>query len=308
MQADGSYVQLRPTSRAPKRRARRHARHADEARPRARTRPAIATVPRPRFNISSAIRIETGSGALANPRWMALLASVDGVRVPITAAAKAAGLSYKAAWDAIDAMNNLARQARRRDGGRRQGRRWREALGATRQNLLDTYRMSRQRKRAVSRGSNSTLKHADRDLRVLGRLSMRTSARNQWSGKVAKIRRGAVNDEVEIKLAGGDRIVAMITHESVENLGLEVGRRGDCAGEGVVGHRGHRRRHAPEPVGAQSTGRAKSRRVKGAVNTEVVIDLRGGNSVAAIITNVAAKDLKLDEGHSRRWRSSRRRR
>ena len=31
----------------------------------------------------------------------------------------------------------------------------------------------------------------------------------------------------------------------------------------------------------------------GAVNTEVVIGLKGGNTVAAIITNVAAKELKL---------------
>ena len=33
-------------------------------------------VPRSRFSISSAIRMETASGALANPRWMKLLASL----------------------------------------------------------------------------------------------------------------------------------------------------------------------------------------------------------------------------------------
>jgi len=32
------------------------------------------------------------------------------------------------------------------------------------------------------------------------------------------------------------------------------------------------------------------------VNTEVVIALKGGNSVAAIITNRAARELKLAEG------------
>ena len=52
---------------------------------------------------------------------------------------------------------------------------------------------------------------------------MRTSARNQWAGKVAEIDQGAVNDEVEIELAGGDRIVSTITRESVGNLGLDVG-------------------------------------------------------------------------------------
>jgi len=35
----------------------------------------------------------------------------------------------------------------------------------------------------------------------------------------------------------------------------------------------------------------------GAVNTEVVIELKGGNSVAAIITNKAAKTLGLKVGN-----------
>jgi len=34
----------------------------------------------------------------------------------------------------------------------------------------------------------------------------------------------------------------------------------------------------------------------GAVNAEVVIDLGGGNSVAAIITNTSAQALQLAEG------------
>ncbi|MBY0557601.1 MAG: LysR family transcriptional regulator, partial [Burkholderiaceae bacterium] len=38
---------------------------------------------------------------------MALLAAIAG-HGSITAAAKAVGLSYKGAWDAIEAMNNLA--------------------------------------------------------------------------------------------------------------------------------------------------------------------------------------------------------
>ena len=58
---------------------------------------------RSNFRISSSIKLETRLGGLANPRWMVLLGDVDGSG-SITAAAKAAGLSYKAAWDAIDAL------------------------------------------------------------------------------------------------------------------------------------------------------------------------------------------------------------
>jgi len=39
-----------------------------------------------------------------------------------------------------------------------------------------------------------------------------------------------------------------------------------------------------------------SRVVPGAVNTEVVIALAGGNSVAAIITNASAKEMRLAQG------------
>ena len=172
---------------------------------------------------------------------MALLASIDGSG-SITAAAKAAGLSYKAAWDAIDAMNNLSGKplVERRSAARA------AAVPSLRtgRGLLATYRMVEEENERFLAGINARLKHADRDLGVLGRLTMLTSARNQFAGKVTKIRRGAVNDEVQIKLTGGDRLVSVITHESVENLGLEVGPRGDRAGEGVVGDRGHRRRRA----------------------------------------------------------------
>ncbi len=53
---------------------------------------------------------------------------------------------------------------------------------------------------------------------------MLTSARNHFAGKVSRIKTGSVNDEIQIKLTGGERLVSIITHESVENLGLKVGR------------------------------------------------------------------------------------
>src|SRR3546814_17537854 len=55
-------------------------------------------------------------------RRMSLLAAI-GTEGSITAAAKKVGLSYKAAWDAVDAMNNLAGEALvvRTTGGQRGG-------------------------------------------------------------------------------------------------------------------------------------------------------------------------------------------
>ncbi len=53
---------------------------------------------------------------------------------------------------------------------------------------------------------------------------MKLSARNMLKGKVRQIIAGAVNSEVIIELPGGETIVSVITKESVESLGLEVGK------------------------------------------------------------------------------------
>jgi len=52
---------------------------------------------------------------------------------------------------------------------------------------------------------------------------MRVSARNQLAGKVKKIIPGAVNAEVTLDCGGFD-VVAIITSDSVERLGLVVGK------------------------------------------------------------------------------------
>ncbi len=53
---------------------------------------------------------------------------------------------------------------------------------------------------------------------------MKISARNVFKGKIKKIVAGAVNTEVIVDLPGGVEVVSVITKESVENLGLAVGK------------------------------------------------------------------------------------
>ena len=54
---------------------------------------------------------------------------------------------------------------------------------------------------------------------------MKISARNLLKCKVAKITLGAVNAEVELELADGQRIVSIITNASVKKLGLKIGKK-----------------------------------------------------------------------------------
>ncbi len=53
---------------------------------------------------------------------------------------------------------------------------------------------------------------------------MKTSARNQLSGTVSAIRKGAVNAEVDVTLQGGAVLTAQITLPSVDALGLANGK------------------------------------------------------------------------------------
>ena len=53
---------------------------------------------------------------------------------------------------------------------------------------------------------------------------MKYSARNALKGTIKKIEIGEVAAEVIIALPGGDEMVSMVTKESIENLGLKVGK------------------------------------------------------------------------------------
>ena len=53
---------------------------------------------------------------------------------------------------------------------------------------------------------------------------MKISARNVLKGRLKEVKHGAVNSEVTLELPGGIEIVAMITRQSAENLGLEKGK------------------------------------------------------------------------------------
>ena len=246
------------------------------------------------IRIGSALSVQVRAGTLASKRWMDLLASV-GETASVSAAAKAVGLSYKAAWDAVEAMNNLSEKplVQRSVGGKGGGG---TRLTAAGRQLVETFKTVEAEHQRFLETLNTRVKHADRDLGLLGRLTMLTSARNQFAGKVTKITTGAVNDEVQIELTGGDHLVSIVTHESVENLRLKKGAAVVAlvkASSVIVAID----EGAPLKLSARNHLSGKiSRLVKGAVNMEVVIELKGGNSVAAVITNGAAKSLKLTEG------------
>ncbi len=213
----------------------------------------------------------------------------------ITAAARHIGLSYKAAWDAVDRMNNLAGAplVLRVTGGKGGGS---TRLTERGERLIANFRaIEAEHQRFLELLSKYTQGMPD-DVQLLRRLNlMKTSARNQFTGKVTALHRGAVNDEVEIEISGGHRIVAVVTHDSTQNLGLAAGV------DAFALVKASSVLLAIDLKGTKLSTRNRlegtvSRLEPGAVNTEVVIDLPGGGTIASIITKESATSLGLAVG------------
>jgi molybdate transport system regulatory protein len=154
---------------------------------------------------------------------IALLEKIDEYG-SITKAAKAVGISYKTAWDTINAINNLTEKPLfiRTSGGKSGGG---TTLTEEGKEVIRTYRIIQEQHEKFL--TNLEDKMGDVDVnslnKIINRISKQASARNIFAGIVIKIVKGEAKSEVTLALKGGDHIVAMITNESVGTLGLIEG-------------------------------------------------------------------------------------
>jgi molybdate transport system regulatory protein len=254
----------------------------------------IRSTPHDPIEVGGSVWLRSGDATLGGATRIALLAAIQQTG-SITGAAKAVGMSYKAAWDAIDTMNNLAGTALvvRAAGGKGGGGTTLTAKGLR---LIDTYRAIEREHQAFLERAGAAIEGFAQDWRLIGRIGMKTSARNQLFGTVKKITRGAVNDEIELALSGGQSIVAVVTHESTESLGLKEG------GEAfALVKASWVMLMADEPVriSARNQLRGKVSSVTlGAVNAEVSLALDDATTVTAIITNESVGTLGLAQGQA----------
>lgn len=206
----------------------------------------------------------------------------------ISAAARQVGLSYKAAWDAVQALNNLfdGPLVEAAPGGSRGGTATLTGRGHA---ALTAFRRVQAEMDAALAKLDGGL-----DADVFWSLGMKTSARNALRGTVARITPGAVNTEVGLQVADGLEITAVVTAHSVEELGLKRGRAAIALikssfivlakGEGL-------RTSARNQIEGVVTSRED-----GAVSSEVRLDIGGGKTLAATITTESADTLEIREG------------
>jgi len=247
-------------------------------------------------------------------RFFALLQAVHDTG-SINKAARTAGLSYKGAWLMLESAGNLAHEPllRTERGG--------TTLTAAALALLKAWRALQHDHREFLRAQESRLAHMPALQGLLRRMSMKTSARNQFAGVVKAVQAGPVSATVTIalksapraglarpaprgglsrpaepdRLKSGGEIVATMTAEAAKRLKLKKGK------EALALIKASAVVLVTDFAGWQLSARNQlagtvSRIERGAVSSLVVLTLPGGAALTASVTNEGVEALALEVG------------
>jgi molybdate transport system regulatory protein len=141
----------------------------------------------------------------------------------ILRASKAAGFSYKAAWDAVTAINNLLPTPAfiTKTGGKAGGG---AEITQEGRKLIETFRRLEEK---LSRLSSLIAEEGleGQDDFLLWSMVAKISARNIFQAEVVGIKKWPVDVEVTLRISDTHRLVSIITNEATADLGLKRGRR-----------------------------------------------------------------------------------
>lgn len=212
----------------------------------------------------------------------------------IAGAARAVGITYKTAWDAVFAMNNLfgtplvdARSGGQRGGGAHLTADGRRVIGLFHR-LDRAFARSFAALEAELAGTGIALDT------VTPGLMLRTSARNALRGQVVAVTEDRLHAEVALALPGGQALITVVTRDSARELHLVPGRPASALVKAsfVI--------LAPTADDGHTSARNRlhgvvARRADGPVNSEVTLDL-GGTPLTAVVTRHSADALGLAPG------------
>lgn len=242
-------------------------------------------------DLSASLTLRRGAMARVGLDRVALVEAV-GELGSITAAAARLGISYRGAWEAIQALNNLfdSPLIEASPGGKAGGAavvtdRGRHVVTAFRRVQIEI-------DATLAKLEDSLSGEPARDL--FWSLGMRTSARNALRGVIANVSPGEVNSEVTLRLGGGIDITAIVTKRSVEDLQLAPGKAAIALIKSsfVILAKGDNLRTSARN---QIAGTVSSRE-DGAVNAEIGVDIGGGKTLTATITLESATALAIALG------------
>jgi len=214
----------------------------------------------------------------------------------ISAAARAVGLSYKGAWDAVQVLNNLFERplVQPSVGGREGGASLVTAAGDA---VIEAFGIVESELAASMARLEASLSLAQGTALkpLLWGLAMKTSARNALAGTVVRVLPGAVTSEVVLNIAEGVEIVATITKASVEHLGLAPGSAAIALIKSsfVILARGDAN---VKTSARNSLSGVVIAREDGPVSSEITLELQVGKTLTATLTRESAEALELTVG------------
>lgn len=164
------------------------------------------------------LSLHSQDSLFVNPRRIRLLEKIR-EQGSISRGAKAAGISYKSAWDAIKEMNALADSPIivSETGGKGGGGALLTAYG---ERLLKIYGLLNQIERMAVDALQDESTSLDSLLSVVARFSLQTSARNQFFARVVSLDPSDIRRKVCLTMNGGAALYADITERSCQRLGL----------------------------------------------------------------------------------------
>jgi len=209
-------------------------------------------------------------------------------------AARAAGYSYKGAWLVLDAASALthAPLLTASTGGRGGGGSQLTEAGLA---LLAAWRELQTRHAAFLHEQEAWLTGQPALNQLLKRMSMKTTARNQFAGTVAAVHAGPSTTQVRVTLDAGGEISVSLTQAAAEELGVAVGQQALALVKSsevvLVSDFGGYRLSARNQL-AGTIARVQ----RGAVSSLISLTLPGGQVVTASVTNDAVDALGLAPG------------
>lgn len=211
----------------------------------------------------------------------------------ISAAAKAAGISYKTAWDRIERLNNLSKQplVERASGGSKGGGTHLTAFG---ERLVQGFNELKQQHQVYLQGIGKQIQSLDDVAGFMKHTILQASARNQFVGTIRGFNTGIVNTDVILEIADSLSLVAQISEHSRQEMALQVG---DTVLALIKASSVTLALDSDIQVSARNCFTGTVSRIEGgAVNTDISIDLGADKTISAMITSHSGERLALEVG------------
>ncbi|BBF94031.1 TOBE domain-containing protein [Blastochloris tepida] len=203
----------------------------------------------------------------------------------ITKAAEAVGFSYKTAWDAVTAINNLLPTPAfvTKAGGRKGG--GAEITEEGRRLIVAFRRLEEKLGQISATIAEEGLRNLD-DLLLWG-LAVKVSARNALRCEVSEVRKGPVSVVVKLKVSAANSITAVVTNGAAAELRLEPGRQAMAlvkSSSVMLAPAGA----APALSVRNRIQGTVARRIDSDIGAEVDIDIGEGKTIVSVVTREGA--------------------